>query len=95
VKNPKPVIVDCKADWCGPCRVIGPKLSKAVGETNGAVELAIVDVDASPDIAEKLSVSGIPAVFGFHNGKKVDSFVGSLPDAQVTAFVDKMKALAK
>ena len=72
-----PVVVDLWAEWCGPCKVLGPILEKVVNETSGAVELAKVDVDANPQVAEAFKVQSIPAVFAIHEGKIVDTFVGA------------------
>ena len=85
--NEVPVIVDLWAPWCGPCKTLGPMLEKAVADTNGAVELAKVNVDDNPRVAQTFAVQSIPAVFAIHNGQVVDSFIGALPEAQVTAFV--------
>jgi len=85
-----PVVVDLWADWCGPCKTLGPILEKVIGETNGAVELAKVDVDANREIAAAFQVQSIPAVFAIADGKVVDTFVGALPEAQVRAFVEKL-----
>ncbi len=74
-----PVVVDLWAEWCGPCKTLGPIIEKVVGETSGAVELAKVDVDANPQVAQAFNVQSIPAVFAIHEGKIVDSFVGALP----------------
>lgn len=82
-----PVVVDLWAAWCGPCRTLGPILEKVVAETAGAVELAKVDVDANPMVAQALQVQSIPAVFALRDGRVVDSFVGALPEAAVREFV--------
>ena len=74
-----PVVVDLWAEWCGPCKTLGPIIEKVIQETNGAVELAKVDVDANPQVAQAFKVQSIPAVFAIHEGKIVDSFVGALP----------------
>ena len=85
-----PVIVDLWAPWCGPCTTLGPMLEKAVADTGGAVELAKVNVDENPRIAQTFAVQSIPAVFALANGQVVDQFIGALPEAQVTAFVQRL-----
>lgn len=85
-----PVVVDLWAAWCGPCKSLGPILEKVVGETNGAVELAKVDVDANPEVAQAFAVQSIPAVFALRDGKIVDTFVGALPESAVREFIEKL-----
>ncbi|HEX3793484.1 MAG TPA: tetratricopeptide repeat protein [Acidimicrobiales bacterium] len=85
-----PVIVDLWAPWCGPCVTLGPMIERAVAATDGAVELAKVNVDENPRISQSFSVQSIPAVFAIKDGKVVDQFIGALPEAQVTAFVQKL-----
>ena len=88
--NAVPVIVDLWAPWCGPCTTLGPMLERAVAATNGAVELAKVNVDENPLIAQSFGVQSIPAVFAIQEGKVADQFIGALPEAQVTAFVQAL-----
>ncbi len=85
-----PIVIDLWAEWCGPCRTLGPIIEKVVNETNGAVELVKVDVDANPQISQAFRVQSIPAVFAIHDGQIVDSFVGALPEAQVREFVERL-----
>jgi putative thioredoxin len=85
-----PIVIDLWAEWCGPCRTLGPIIEKVVAETNGAVELVKVDVDANPQISQAFRVQSIPAVFAIHDGQIVDSFVGALPEAQVREFVERL-----
>ncbi len=85
-----PVVVDLWAEWCGPCKVLGPVLEKAANEGGGRWLLAKLDVDQSPEIAQQFGVQGIPTVIAFKDGKEVDRFTGALPEAQVKAFVDRL-----
>ena len=85
-----PVVVDLWADWCGPCRTLGPILEKVVSATEGKVELAKVDVDANPRVAATFQVQSIPAVYAIRDRQVVDHFVGALPEAQVREFVDRL-----
>ena len=85
-----PVVVDLWASWCQPCKTLGPILEKVIGETSGAVELAKVDVDANPDVAQAFNAQSIPAVFAIFEGKIVDSFVGALPEPAVREFIEKL-----
>jgi putative thioredoxin len=85
-----PVVVDLWAEWCGPCKTLGPILEKVIGETGGAVELAKVDVDANPEIARAFQVQSIPAVFALREGRIVDSFVGALAEPAVREFIEKL-----
>lgn len=85
-----PVVVDLWAAWCGPCRTLGPILERVVAETNGAVELVKVDVDANPRVATTFQVQSIPAVYAISDRKVVDSFVGALPEPAVRQWVSHL-----
>jgi putative thioredoxin len=85
-----PVVVDLWAEWCGPCKTLGPILEKVISETNGAVELAKVDTDTNPQIAQAFNVQSIPAVFAIDKGKIVDQFIGAFPESTVREFVEKL-----
>jgi putative thioredoxin len=85
-----PVVVDFWADWCGPCRQLGPVIERAVAARAGKLELTKVDVDANPRLARAFQIQGIPAVKAFRHGKVVADFVGAQPPANVERFLDSL-----
>lgn len=85
-----PVIVDLWASWCQPCKQLTPLLEKAVADTGGAVELAKVDIEANPGVAQAFRVQSIPAVYAMVDGQVADGFVGAQGEAQVREFVQRL-----
>ena len=85
-----PVVVDFWAEWCGPCRTLGPALEKAVQARNGDVELAKLDTDRNPNIAMKYEIASIPAVKAFKDGEVVAEFIGAIPPARIEAFLNEI-----
>jgi putative thioredoxin len=86
----QPVLVDFWAQWCEPCKQLGPVLEKAVRAAKGKVKLVKMDIDKHPTIPGQLGIQSIPAVFAFVNGQPVDGFLGALPESQVAAFIERV-----
>ncbi|MFN9448445.1 MAG: tetratricopeptide repeat protein [Rubrivivax sp.] len=84
-----PVLLDCWAPWCAPCRNLKPILEKLVQDYGGRFELAKLNTDDAPQISAALQIRSIPLVVLFVGGRPVDQFMGALPEGQVRAFLDK------
>lgn len=85
-----PVVIDLWAEWCGPCKTLGPIIEKVVDETGGKVVLAKVDVDANPGISQAFRVQSIPAVFVVRDGRPEPGFIGAQPEEAVRQFVQSL-----
>src|SRR3954466_9271257 len=85
-----PVVVDFWADWCGPCKALGPALEKAANDRAGKVELAKLDVDQNQGLAQSFGIRGTPAVKAFREGGVAAEFTGAIPPAEVERFFDKL-----
>jgi putative thioredoxin len=90
-----PVVMDLWAEWCGPCKQLGPVLEKLAAEANGAWVLAKVDVDANPQLSAALQVQSIPMVVAVVAGQLVPGFLGALPEAQVRQWLGQLMQIAK
>ena len=80
-----PVLVDCWAPWCGPCRMIAPAIEQLAAESGGRYRVGKLNVDENPLIAGQFNIDSIPTMLIFKNGKKVDQLVGLLPKPQIAA----------
>lgn len=89
-----PVVVDLWAEWCGPCKQLGPILEKIVQELGGRVVLAKVDVDANPQLAQGFRAQSIPMVVALVAGQPVPMFNGAVPEEQVRQVFDQLLQLA-
>jgi thioredoxin 1 len=87
-QSPIPVVVDFWAEWCGPCRMIGPALEELSESYGGRVKIAKVNVDDNPGAAASLGVRGIPALFLFKDGQVVANKVGAAPKAALQSWID-------
>ncbi len=84
-----PVLVNFWAEWCGPCKVLGPVIARLAEEAEGRWRLVRIDGDAYPEILRELSVEGIPTVKLFHLGREVAQFAGALPEERLRQWLDQ------
>jgi thioredoxin 1 len=83
-----PVVVDFWAEWCGPCKQIGPSLEELSVEMAGKVKIVKVDVDNNPNSPAQMGVRGIPALFLFKNGEVVSNKAGAAPKAAIQGWIE-------
>ncbi|XP_059809761.1 thioredoxin, mitochondrial [Hypanus sabinus] len=90
IKSTKPVLVDFHASWCGPCRMLGPRLEKAVAQQKGKVVMAKVDIDDHTDLALEYKVAAVPTVIAIKDGNVVDQFTGVKCEDDLEVFIKKL-----
>jgi thioredoxin 1 len=83
----KPVLVEFYADWCGPCRSVGPEVDKLAVELRGRAEVVRLNVDENPELAQKYRVQGIPCFIAFKNGRETGRQSGAIPQAMMRAMI--------
>tara|TARA_B100000795_G_scaffold235717_1_gene195523 strand:- start:386 stop:706 length:321 start_codon:yes stop_codon:yes gene_type:complete len=87
-KSDLPVVVDFWAEWCGPCKQIGPALEELSNEMEGKIKVVKIDVDSNPSAAAELGVRGIPALFLFKDGEVVSNKTGAAPKAALKSWIE-------
>lgn len=89
LNSKKPVVVNFRASWCGPCKMLTPRLESAVDARGEKLDLAKVDIDQQADLAMEYEVEAVPAVIMFKDGEVVDRFLGLKDQDQINSFLDK------
>jgi thioredoxin 1 len=90
LKSDKPAIVDLWAEWCGPCRMVGPLVEEMSHEFEGRAVIGKLDVDSNPGITAKYGIRNIPTILFFKNGEIADKHVGAVPKSVLVAKLEKL-----
>jgi putative thioredoxin len=94
MESPVPVILDCYADWCEPCKQLTPVLERAVQQSKGKLRLAKLNVEQEKKLSQQLQVKSLPTVYGVYKGQMVDHFVGLRGEEELANFLQKLEGLA-
>lgn len=92
LKSDKPVLVDFWAEWCGPCKQVGPILDELAGEVGEKMTVAKVNIDQNPETPSKYGVRGIPTMMVFKGGEVIGTKVGALPKSKIQEWIDSLVA---
>lgn len=90
MQSQKPVMIDFWAEWCGPCRMVGPVVTEIGEEYQGRAVVGKVNVDNNPEITSKFGIRNIPTILFFKNGEIADKQVGAVPKAVLTAKLEQL-----
>ena len=88
LKSDVPVVVDFWAEWCGPCKMIGPSLEELAKDYDGKVKIVKLNVDENPGVAGKLGIRSIPTLMLFKGGKVTSQKVGAAPKGELARWID-------
>ncbi len=88
LKSDKPVLVDFWAEWCGPCRMVGPSVEELSKEYEGKAVIGKMDVDSNPNVSMQFGIRNIPALLYFKGGKVVDKQIGAVPKSVLAGKLD-------